>query len=107
MTCVYIVLMHGEEDSFEWPKTLQVSQMENCRDYLSLDVRKKQNKHKQLLLSPHLGGFREKSSSLLQNKLDKTNTTTSKATGEHFGSNPTWCIWSKHRVKKNHMTTVK
>jgi len=28
--------MHGEEDSFEWSKTLRVSQIENCRDYLSL-----------------------------------------------------------------------
>ncbi len=53
---------------FEWPKTLQASQLENCRDWLSLGVR---NLKKYISNIPYIitccsGGFQGKFSSLIQ-----------------------------------------
>jgi len=65
--CLYCVNARSR-GKFEWPKTLQGSQIENFRDYLSLGVRKPKNMYQTTPTSLHVvfGGFQEKSFSLLQ-----------------------------------------
>ncbi len=82
---------------FEWPKTLQGPQLENCRERLSFGVRKLKKKNQTSPISPHVvrEGFKKKFSSLIQKQ-----TPANSVVRHDWNFKWHWLLWSDETKKK-------